>query len=315
MGNICECNRQASESNEFNLLSQPLMKGHPTVSILPKTFEIPHIFQAKISKLPDVPTPTTPYIFDENYYQLPDKKIYQGTWDKNGKAIGYGKLYYLDQGFYEGFLEDFEPKGNGRYITLTNEIYEGKFDGLKKMQGLLINDEGIKVSGTFIDWTTEGNGEELWTDKTTFIGNYINGQKNGLGKMAWFDEKGKFLESYEGEFRNNNFNGRGVYIWGNKKKYDGEWKDGKMNGKGVFTWKDGRSYIGEFKEDLKDGYGEFKWNDGRIWKGNWLGGQKIGIGYSKDCGGVEQVGEWKNDKRVRWLSKEEIEERKKKKNN
>ena len=134
------------------------------------------------------------HIFDENYYQLPDKKIYQGTWDKNGKAIGYGKLYYLDQGFYEGFLEDFEPKGNGRYITLTNEIYEGKFDGLKKMQGLLINDEGIKVSGTFIDWTTEGNGEELWTDKTTFIGNYINGQKNGHG----LTKKASFLRVMKG---------------------------------------------------------------------------------------------------------------------
>ena len=312
MGNICQCDHQTSDSpNEYNLSSEPLMKDHPKISLLSKTFEIPAIFQEKILHLPPLPTPKTAYTFDENYYQLPDKTIYQGTWDKVGKAIGYGKLLYPDQGFYEGFIENFEPKGTGRYLTITNEIYEGKFDGLKKIVGFLINDEGIKVSGNFIDWTNEGQGEELWKDKTTFSGNYINGQKNGMGKMTWSDDKGIFLESYEGEFINNNFHGKGVYIWGNKKKYDGEWKDGKMNGKGIFTWKDDRSYTGEFKEDLKEGYGEFKWNDGRIWKGNWIGGQKIGIGYFTDCEGVEQVGEWKNDKRVRWLTKVEVEERKK----
>lgn len=40
------------------------------------------------------------------------------------------------------------------------------------------------------------------------------------------------------------------------KIYEGKWKDNKMNGKGVFLWPDGRRYEGNFVNDKKDGYGK-----------------------------------------------------------
>ena len=83
--------------------------------------------------------------------------------------------------------------------------------------------------------------------------------------------------TYVGNFENNYFNGYGVYIFSDKKKYEGEWKDNKMHGKGKFEWPDGRIYEGEYKMDKKDGYGIFKWPDGRIYKGNWENGTEHGF--------------------------------------
>ena len=42
--------------------------------------------------------------------------------------------------------------------------------------------------------------------------------------------------SYEGDFRNNDIEGFGTYIWGDGRKYVGLWKDNKMDGKGEFHW-------------------------------------------------------------------------------
>ena len=37
--------------------------------------------------------------------------------------------------------------------------------------------------------------------------------------------------------------------------YEGEWRDGQRNGNGVFYYADGSKYDGEWKEDKKDGKG------------------------------------------------------------
>jgi len=37
--------------------------------------------------------------------------------------------------------------------------------------------------------------------------------------------------------------------WADGREYDGDWRDNKMEGKGLFTWKDGRKYIGDYVED------------------------------------------------------------------
>ena len=74
-----------------------------------------------------------------------------------------------------------------------------------------------------------------------------------MGKMAWFDDKGKFLKSYVGELINKSFHGKGVYMCEIRRNIKGNGNMGKLMEKGPFTWKDRRSYIGEFKEDLKEG--------------------------------------------------------------
>ena len=36
-------------------------------------------------------------------------------------------------------------------------------------------------------------------------------------------------------------------------KYDGDWKEDERNGFGVFTWPEGSKYNGEWKSDVRNG--------------------------------------------------------------
>ena len=89
-----------------------------------------------------------------------------------------------------------------------------------------------------------------------------------------------FLENgdkYDGQWKNDNPHGHGVYTWSNGKKYDGEWKDGIRHGHGVWTGVDGRKYDGEWKDGKKHGHGVYTWVDGGKYDGNWKNGRKYGI--------------------------------------
>ena len=69
----------------------------------------------------------------------------------------------------------------------------------------------------------------------------IYGKRHVYGIMIF-----KSGEKYEGEWKNDLFDGKGTYLWSDS-RYMGNWKNGKITGYGEFTWKDGRKYIGEFK--------------------------------------------------------------------
>ena len=46
---------------------------------------------------------------------------------------------------------------------------------------------------------------------------------------------------YEGDFKNDVYDGIGVLTLKDGKKYEGEFKEGKIKGKGKFIWEDGKS--------------------------------------------------------------------------
>ena len=82
---------------------------------------------------------------------------------------------------------------------------------------------------------------------------------NGFGKML----NPKTEEKYEGEWRNNRRDGRGVEFYANgDKKYVGNFKSGKYNGNGSFFYKNGDKYVGKYKEGLmNDEKGYFIFNN------------------------------------------------------
>lgn len=58
---------------------------------------------------------------------------------------------------------------------------------------------------------------------------------------------------YDGEWRDDKPNGRGVKTWAKGDRYDGEWKDGKQFGRGILYHPDGRSEEGSWENDLPHG--------------------------------------------------------------
>ena len=65
-----------------------------------------------------------------------------------------------------------------------------------------------------------------------------NRKRDGFGIM--FGINHEFTgDRFEGEFKNDKFNGKGIYYYHNGKRYEGNYKDNKRNGIGIYYWPDG----------------------------------------------------------------------------
>lgn len=83
-------------------------------------------------------------------------------------------------------------------------------------------------------------------NKIFYIGNWRNSQRHGEGKL--FNLNG--IKIYEGEWKKDNFEGKGIYYYSNNHKYIGYFKKGKINGFGKYynnnellisgRWRDGK---------------------------------------------------------------------------
>lgn len=100
-----------------------------------------------------------------------------------------------------------------------------------------------------------GSGEEHWPNGTKYIGSYKEGKKEGYGTFIWLVKQNEDSkeEIYQGNFKDDLFDGKGKYEWADGRVYDGSWKAGKMDGYGCFRWADGRMYEGEYLMDHKHG--------------------------------------------------------------
>ena len=75
---------------------------------------------------------------------------------------------------------------------------------------------------------------------------------------------------YEGSFKNGLRNGLGKYTMPDGFKYEGEWKDDQIQGKGVARYPTGQIYEGFFKQGVPNGEGTMTFSDGTKYKGIWL---------------------------------------------
>ena len=107
---------------------------------------------------------------------------------------------------------------------------------------------------------------------------------DGYGKLYYPNEK----LAYEGEWKNNAFNGKGTvynedpqdiegpfdyknfdYVSENWVKYEGEFANDAKNGVGTLVLVNGEKYIGSFKEDMIHGHGAFYRTNGEMMQGEW----------------------------------------------
>ena len=82
----------------------------------------------------------------------------------------------------------------------------------------------------------------VYTDKTTYEGEWVDTKKHGKGVETW---PNGYI--YTGEFKNSLWSGQGILTFPDGSTYDGEWANGFMNGQGTFTWADGKQKTGIWK--------------------------------------------------------------------
>lgn len=103
--------------------------------------------------------------------------------------------------------------------------------------------------------------------------------------------------TYEGEWRNGKWTGRGSLMFPSGNFYVGEFKDFKYDGQGTLV-QDGAKYIGEWKEDKPHGEGRYSYADGREYVGSFEYGKWHGWGKLSLKDGSSREGRWENGKLV-----------------
>ena len=144
-----------------------------------------------------------------------------------------------------------------------------------------------QFTGKFIIYESYGKGKEYLNDKLIFEGEYVDGERNGIGKEYYIDGPVK----YEGEYLNGERNGIGKEYDGfGKLKFEGEYLNGRELKGILYDLKNGNILyeINHIKGIGKqyDSYGYLKDNQYNsyvklLYEGEYLNGKKHGKG--KEC--------------------------------
>ncbi len=120
-----------------------------------------------------------------------DKGVYQGDWDM-GQVEGYGIYTYPNQNVFSGKFRKNKRDGFGKF-----EIGRYGLEGEWKVDLLegeaLLGIEGKKRRGVYKNGKLiSGFGILFFPDGKRYIGEALNGKRNGIGQME--NERGEVLE-------------------------------------------------------------------------------------------------------------------------
>ena len=116
-----------------------------------------------------------------------------------------------------------------------------------------IEDGKCRYKGEWKNGLPNGKGIKHFFKTDSYIdGNFVDGFAEGHGKQTFEQTWEKTVPYYEGEFKRNNYQGKGEYHYGDGDYYKGMWKDGKYHGQGAaYSLRLDRTWIGEYNNDVK----------------------------------------------------------------
>lgn len=120
-----------------------------------------------------------------------------------------------------------------------------------------------RYKGEWKNGLPNGKGtKHSYKDDSYIYGYFVDGFSEGYGKQTFEKTWEKTQPYYEGEFKRNNYHGKGEYHYGDGDYYKGDWKDSKYHGQGAaYSLRLDRTWIGEYNNDVK---GEGNWVKGEI---------------------------------------------------
>ena len=143
-------------------------------------------------------------------------------------------------------VEDKEEKieENDVNTWYTIEEKKGRYKG--EWKNGLPNGKGIK---------------HIYKTDSYIYGNFVDGFAEGHCKQTFEQTWEQSQPYYEGEFKRNQWHGKGEYHYGDGDYYKGDWKDSKYHGQGTaYSLRLNKTWVGEYKNDEKV-------------EGNWVKGE------------------------------------------
>ncbi|KAH3762685.1 MORN motif protein [Pelomyxa schiedti] len=140
------------------------------------------------------------------------------------------------------------------------------------------------------------HGWGMWRSPATgdiYYGQFGHGKRSGTGRMLFCARGGQGEGwgggggSYDGEWRDDMFHGRGVRLWANGDRYEGDWMMGKENGSGTKRWAhDGTAIEGIWEMGVIKS-GTKRWPNGDEFVGRFTMDGACGEGMAKLKGASE----------------------------
>ena len=214
-------------------------------------------------------------------YHYGDGDYYKGEW-KDGKYNGQGAAYSLrtNRTWVGEYKNDEKVEGNWVKGELEQiKVEEVKVEEvLSKAETVLSKAENLEndvntwhkfadgkgqYKGEWKNGLPNGKGtKHSYKDDSYIYGNFVDGFSEGYGKQTFGQTWEKTQPYYEGEFKRNNYDGKGEYHYGDGDYYKGDWKDSKYNGQGAaYSKRLDKTWVGEYCNDVK---GEGNWIKGEI---------------------------------------------------
>ncbi|XP_063284939.1 radial spoke head 10 homolog B [Pelobates fuscus] len=233
-----------------------------------------------------------------------DGNVYKGTFCE-GFMHGNGIYTWTDGLAYQGEFYVNCPIGYGIYRWPNGSQYEGQvYKGIRHGRGIFISsNQQVSYVGEWHKGARHGKGTIYYNAEQTswYEGDWIMNTKEGWGVQCF-----KSGNIYEGQWKNNRFNGEGCMRWlSSNEEYMGQWVNGIQNGHGAHTWFIKRvagsqyslrnEYVGNFVDGQREGHGVFYYANGAMYDGEWNNNKKHGMGKFVFKNGKIYVGEFVAD--------------------
>lgn len=224
--------------------------------------------------------------FLSDFIKIPDTFRYRGIF---GGDDPVETIEYPNGDVYDGAFRDGKRHGKGYMLYADGDSYFGSWEDDKKCG------HGITpcFDGQFLDNMRHGFGYYI-SKFESYRGEWKNDKRCGVG--AAVDRTNTIVVKYEGEFKDDLYNGHGILYSAGHKEYDGEFLNGMRHGTGkAYDDKNNLIYDGEWENDKRSGNGK-EYSFGQLfYEGGFSDGRYSGKGkLYYNSGALMFDGEWLN---------------------